>query len=206
MDTDVDKDMDMGRPFVSYTRTEDGMSLVTEVKILKGLMKGYEGLGVDVQLEGEEGSGWMSDTDMEEEEGGDDDLGLEAQGQEQGQKGGGYPLAGIHTPPPEKQVETLSLPATPKDFDKRGGSEYEDNDAGGVRSIPISWSGRVLRSASGRKLPDINMEKRSQSTEVGVSAQAATEGGKGRKRCLQLDLRGVGEGDMAARNVYHMGE
>lgn len=53
------------RPFISYTRTQDGASLATEVKVIRGMFRGLE----EGMMCGEEmGEGWevvVSETDLE---------------------------------------------------------------------------------------------------------------------------------------------
>ncbi len=138
------------RPFISYTRTEDGSSLFTEIRVLKALFPREGTNAVELQSGGE--LAW--DTDSED---GD----IEDQ---------------LSMMSPHKR--TLSLPSIHRDWIVEGDS---------VGSIPILWSGVSARSLSVKKIL-------SEKDETG-----------GRKRCLQLDLRGVGE-KYGEDGAYHLGE
>ena len=167
------------RPFISYTCTEDGPSLLTEIRVLRAIFQRGEE-GVEIQTGGE--LRW--DTDSESEL----DSDIEVEVELEIELGGGLPI----TPPPEAQLgheKTVSVPCTP-----------DNADPVGIATSPFQWSRRTLRSMSMR-------HKEIQSVEEGKGeAWATEERSGGRKRCLQLDLRGVGEYDIQGEGAYHLGK
>ena len=220
-----------GRPFISYTRTDDGSSLMTETEALRGM---FEGLEVDVQSAGEMlHSDWEAYGEFGEDEGdGDGDSDAEGEGDdlsdvdgevdvvvEGGGEGEGEDYftspSRLHTTghnglvTPTSLVEEAASPRRSSGGSAEAG-RHRRQGRGTKRlslpatkresSMPISWSGRVTRSVS--------------------ASRARREGGrgggggeKGRKRCLQLDLRAVGEddehggrGEAESQGTYHMGE
>jgi len=111
---------------------------------------------------------------------GTDSTVLEAWGEEEDE------IQGIPITPPSESGHTksISLPATPTHWTWRG-------DAFG--GIPAQWSRKRVSSMSFNPLKGETMPER----EIDKSG--------GRKRCLQLDLRGVGDSDQG-ENAYHLGE
>jgi hypothetical protein len=175
---------------MSYTRTEDGISLVTEVRVLKGLFGSDFRSEMGFESSEEDGMEWTSDDGGGEDGDGGDEEHTENQGHGTfyDKKAAMRSESGLFTPPPDSctRARPLSLPASPRD------GKFE-----GDLSIPISWTDTTSLVGTKPRCPNPRLSPRPKSTE-------AT--GEGRKRCLQLDLRGVGEGDMATRNDYHMGE
>ncbi|OCF44307.1 hypothetical protein I317_01752 [Kwoniella heveanensis CBS 569] len=202
------------RPFVSFTRTEDGASLVTEVRVLRGMFPPDEEEGMDLQSGGELELGWTSTdestcrSEPELDLADDDDAEYEAlTAHKQGLGRRTWSNGQTHTPPPETHEpeyhidrQTSSLPCTPGfsepilsrasrdqeeaddrpfDFDEHRMSfnaeaGVENASELGVEGIPIRWSGREVRHPEER----------------------------GKKRCLQLDLRVFGHGE--SEGAYHL--
>ena len=231
-----------GRPFISYTRTDDGSSLMTETEALRGM---FEGLEVDVQSAGEMlHSDWEAHGEFGEDEG-DGDGDSDGEGDDLSDVDGEVDVVSIteqvgegegedyFTPPSRLHTTGHNGLVTPTSLveggvsprrDSGGSAEDGRGSVGGKEgrhprqgrgtkrlslpatkresSMPISWSGRVTRSVS--------------------ASRARREGGrgggggeKGRKRCLQLDLRAVGDeeddehggrGEAESQGTYHMGE
>ena len=218
---------DLGRPFLSYTRTEDGASITTETRILRWMFgrktkgSGYvaPGVGVYGGFGGSDGSdeGDVDDKayfdnpeadkgdgeDAEEGEGVDEE---EDQGVIEGTEFqlGGVLAAGYNTDSTdlgesEAEVEnearlarstvsedtgaktpitptTFSLPTTPR------------LSPGPLNTpIAISWS----KAASRRRSVMSALSAVSAASDQVVHKRARSEKRPGRKRCLQLDLRGV---------------
>jgi len=199
-----------GRPFVSYTRTEDGTSLVTEVKALRGMFPAGDMEELDVQCAGE-----LSCDDENEDD--DDDCDSESESEsesddEEGQAEVEYPIlipsidldhnkditmssylpnTNIPPTPPLTASSTtsspgkkrLSLPLSPQ-------SEIE---------IPFSWSRRTTRSMSLKINQSMAIDGENQKKKTRMHGETR---GNGTKRCLQLDLRGVSS---SAEEAYHLG-
>lgn len=187
-----------GRPFVSYTRTEDGSSLVTEVKALRGMFPAGDMEELDVQCAGElscdeEGDFSDDDSDTDSEEGDieeeypvlspsiDLQLGhdipmtyptIDQQGHSQAPPTPPLTASSTTSSPGKKR---LSLPLSPL-------SDVE---------IPFSWS-RTTRSMSTRLHQSV----------VHAPEEKKARRNNGTKRCLQLDLRGVSS---SAEEAYHLG-
>ncbi|WVF68761.1 hypothetical protein IAT40_003533 [Kwoniella sp. CBS 6097] len=209
-----DSDQVHDRPFVSFTRTEDGASLVTEVRVLRGMFPPDEEEGMDLQSGGELELGWESTDEStyqsELEQDLDDDAkdDLDMEGKKDGRRL--WTNGQTHTPPPETHQPayevghriSCSLPCTPglngsrlstapalREADDRP-FEFEEHrlvqrDADvdvdvdselGVEGIPIRWSGREVRHPYSEE--------------------------RGKKRCLQLDLRVFGLGE--SEGAYHL--
>ncbi|RXK35772.1 hypothetical protein M231_06958 [Tremella mesenterica] len=201
------------RPFVSYTRTEDGSSLMTETRALKAVFEGQE---VDIQSGGEILSDWEDESDLDLSDGEsdleDDEMprtpvsarsgyfslhhGVQNQIDENTQTDE-HAQTGENSRTGENDGDEIGNPE--RDNEERTGRKkenvkYEGERNGGKKrfSLPatpgdspmtIQWTGRVTRSITNR---------------------ANKEGERGgRKRCLQLDLRGVGSGD-EGEGTYHM--
>lgn len=182
-----------GRPFVSYTRTEDGTSLVTEVKALRGMFPAGDMDELDVQCAGE-----LSCDDDDEEDDCDSDSEEERELEVE------YPIlspsidfdilmtyasndvpptplltaSSITSSPGKKR---LSLPLSPR-------SEIE---------IPFSWSRRTTRSMSVKQSQVMALDGDNQKVKSHREKRS-----NGTKRCLQLDLRGVSS---SAEEAYHLG-
>jgi hypothetical protein len=193
---DREIDQSRGRPFVSYTRTEDGTSLVTEVKALRGMFPAGDMEELDVQCAGE-----LSCDDDD-----DDDDDCDSDSDEEGEVE--YPILSPSidlelnkditmsymsndvppTPPLTASSTTsspgkrrLSLPLSPR-------SEIE---------IPFSWSRRTTRSMSVRQSQSMSVDGDTQKVKRHRERRS-----NGTKRCLQLDLRGVSS---SAQEAYHLG-
>jgi hypothetical protein len=193
---DREIDQSRGRPFVSYTRTEDGTSLVTEVKALRGMFPAGDMEELDVQCAGE-----LSCDDDD-----DDDDDCDSDSDEEGEVE--YPILSPSidldlnkdiamsymsndvppTPPLTASSTTsspgkkrLSLPLSPR-------SEIE---------IPFSWSRRTTRSMSVRQSQSMSVDGDTQKVKRHRERRS-----NGTKRCLQLDLRGVSS---SAEEAYHLG-
>jgi hypothetical protein len=196
MGDDREIDQSRGRPFVSYTRTEDGTSLVTEVKALRGMFPAGDMEELDVQCAGE-----LSCDDDD-----DDDDDCDSDSDEEGEVE--YPILSPSidldlnkdiamsymsndvppTPPLTASSTTsspgkkrLSLPLSPR-------SEIE---------IPFSWSRRTTRSMSVRQSQSMSVDGDTQKVKRHRERRS-----NGTKRCLQLDLRGVSS---SAEEAYHLG-
>jgi hypothetical protein len=191
---DREVDQSRGRPFVSYTRTEDGTSLVTEVKALRGMFPAGDMEELDVQCAGE-----LSCDDDDDDE---DDCDSDSDSDEGGEVE--YPILSPSidldltmsyasndvppTPPLTASSTTsspgkkrLSLPLSPR-------SEIE---------IPFSWSRRTTRSMSVRQSQSMSVDGDTQKVKRHRERRS-----NGTKRCLQLDLRGVSS---SAEEAYHLG-
>lgn len=252
----------MERPFLSYTRTEDGASVVTETRILRwmfgrkpnrstarGEWSDAEEAGfasaveeTEFQLGGQLAVGYVTDTtdldaSTDEEEGVDcaEDTPMSQSGTmgavdtEDSGRMADRAREDPHTPPPEAQMRTehLCLPTSPLD-------PLAPESAG---TLPIAWTrAKARRSTVSLKACDAETRPsidRRFHRGVRPNAEDDTEDegdGRGRwvdkrrprvgrKRCLQLDLRGIGdedepldanggEGDAALKRrgseVYHM--
>ncbi|WVW85011.1 hypothetical protein I302_107047 [Kwoniella bestiolae CBS 10118] len=184
-----------GRPFISYTKNEDGSSLVTEIRVLKDMFRNdedeqeYGKSSVLIRSDGElfyhdqdeEGDGYHSVSDDSMSYHSDTSHFHSHENPPRGFNGQTF------TPPPETpQAEyEYSLPPTP--YDKRSFDVFEDHTHEhddsrsdySVGEIPIKWSGKDVAGT-----------------------------GHGRKRCLQLDLRGIGDHDDHNQNegegAYHL--
>jgi hypothetical protein len=192
-----------GRPFVSYTRTEDGTSLVTEVKALRGMFPAGDMEELDVQCAGE----LSCDEDEDEDDLSDDDSDSEGEGE--GDVEGEYPIIspsidmqldhdismsytqqqhGHDQAPPTPPLTASSTTSSPgKKRLSLPLSPLSDVD------IPFSWSRRTTRSMSVRMNQSVVSERQK---------KVKRKGGNGTKRCLQLDLRGV---STSAEEAYHLG-
>jgi hypothetical protein len=191
---DREIDQSRGRPFVSYTRTEDGTSLVTEVKALRGMFPAGDMEELDVQCAGE----LLCDDDDDDDEDCDSDSDSDEGGEVE------YPILSPSidldltmsyasndvppTPPLTASSTTsspgkkrLSLPLSPR-------SEIE---------IPFSWSRRTTRSMSVRQSQSMSVDGDTQKVKRHRERRS-----NGTKRCLQLDLRGVSS---SAEEAYHLG-
>lgn len=192
---DREIDQSRGRPFVSYTRTEDGTSLVTEVKALRGMFPAGDMEELDVQCAGE-----LSFDDDDDDEDCDSDSDSDSEGEGEVE----YPILSPSidldltmsylpndvppTPPLTASSTTsspgkkrLSLPLSPR-------SEIE---------IPFSWSRRTTRSMSVRQSQSMSVDGDTQKVKRHRERRS-----NGTKRCLQLDLRGVSS---SAEEAYHLG-
>ena len=193
-DREVDKSR--GRPFVSYTRTEDGTSLVTEVKALRGMFPAGDMEELDVQCAGE-----LSCDDDDD----DDEDDCDSDPEEEREVEVEYPILSPSidldipmsyasndvppTPPLTASSTTsspgkkrLSLPLSPR-------SEIE---------IPFSWSRRTTRSMSVKQSQAMSIDGDNQKVKSHREKRS-----NGTKRCLQLDLRGV---STSAEEAYHLGK
>jgi hypothetical protein len=191
-------DQSRGRPFVSYTRTEDGTSLVTEVKALRGMFPAGDMEELDVQCAGE-----LSCDDDDDD---DDEDDCDTDSDEEGEVEVEYPILSPSidldltmsylpdnvppTPPLTASSTTsspgkkrLSLPLSPR-------SEIE---------IPFSWSRRTTRSMSVRQSQSMAIDGDGDAQKVKRHRERRSNG---TKRCLQLDLRGVSN---SAEGAYHLG-
>jgi hypothetical protein len=196
MGDDREIDQSRGRPFVSYTRTEDGTSLVTEVKALRGMFPAGDMEELDVQCAGE----LSCDDDDDDDE--YDDCDSDSDSDDGGEVE--YPILSPSidldltmsyasndvppTPPLTASSTTsspgkkrLSLPLSPR-------SEIE---------IPFSWSRRTTRSMSVRQSQSMSVDGDNQKVKRHRERRS-----NGTKRCLQLDLRGVSR---SAEEAYHLG-
>ena len=152
------------RPFISYTRTEDGASLFTEIRVLRALFPRDGDDSVELQSGGE--LSLDIDTDEDDYNASDED-GYAANEDSRVQI---LPI----TPPLDcGHQKSLSLPSTPLGW-----------SGNGMSTIPIHWArGSAHRSMSFK----IETKHRPLHRDTHQSG--------GRKRCLQLDLRGI-EDDM----------
>ncbi|WWC96468.1 hypothetical protein V866_003336 [Kwoniella sp. B9012] len=203
-----------GRPFISYTKNEDGSSLVTEIELLKNILTNDDG-----EEDGEEYSKsselfrsdqeeffFQDHDDPEEDEGyhsrSDDSMSFHSSDEPS------HPLpedptrrfnGQTFTPPPDTPYPyEYSLPPTPYDkrsFDHFGNSHVEADhelDDGksdySVGEIPIKWS-------SGKEFTG---------TGTGNTSGNGNGSAVGRKRCLQLDLRGIGDFENEEKGAYHL--
>lgn len=169
----IDLEAEAGRPFVTYTRTEDGASITTETRILRWMFgrkhftdeEGYSNVEetTEFQLGGQLAAGYITDTtDLSDT----DDEALRESSTESGS------IVGLQTPP----LEAPQQPTSPRDS-----------------AIPIAWS-----RANRRSTISLKSQGQRQSTDRA-----------GRKRCLQLDLRGLEDEqvetpDALQSRVYHM--
>ena len=210
--TDIEEELK--RPFLSYTRTEDGASIVTETRILRWMfgrrperslsrnkegLEGYESVveEIEFQLGGQLAVGYVTDTtDLEASSDEEEDVTPMTRSgwtEETLTRGRNSQLSfGIHTPPlDEDRPRQVSLPTTPR-------------DSPGLTSIPISWT-----KSTNRKYTIPHRDPKGYDGERNDSKPKT-----GRKRCLQLDLRGFGNanekdtmtdhGGKAETQVYHM--
>jgi hypothetical protein len=214
------------RPFLSYTRTEDGSSLLTEITALRSMFEGDEG---EVQSGGElswsifAGSEDLSDTDSDSDSNSDSDSETQSEFEFDhhseldrdeihpltpfSMRGSGEDpavssydsITEPRTPPaldtvlphpnrhsPTRHKKSLSLPSGP-------GLGHLAN--GEMEEVPILWSrGEERRERRRRSSPRAGGDGR----------------GKGKARgksCMQLDLRGVGDGeDGNGQGAYHLGQ
>ncbi|WVQ65411.1 uncharacterized protein L199_003587 [Kwoniella botswanensis] len=204
-----------GKPFISYTKNEDGSSLVTEIEVLKNILTNDDG-EEDGEEYGKSSELFRSDReelffpdrdqdDQTEDEGegyrsiSDDSMSyLSSEGlshQHTISRFNGQTF----TPPPDTPTPyEYSLPPTP--YDKRSfeilsnshvEADHELDDGKSdysVGEIPIKWS-------SGKEF-------------TGTSTRNTSGNGNGsaggRKRCLQLDLRGIGDYENEEKGAYHL--
>ena len=223
------------RPFISYTRTVNGASIVTETRILRvmfgrkqaedtdraygddgyGYGYGSEAEGTEYQLEGQLAAGYVTDTtdledsddeDGKEDEDGPDSAGTPATSVRDSSRSRAFDqdiASGLHTPPADAETKRdrhLSLPLSPRESLSFQGS------------MPISWRNNAparrstISLRSGRasdKRRSWDKASHSQSSRVGTDTDAddghSTPGAgsdkPGRKRCLQLDMRGIRDQD-----------
>ncbi|WVQ96291.1 hypothetical protein IAU59_003395 [Kwoniella sp. CBS 9459] len=225
-----------GRPFVSFTRTEDGASLVTEVRFLRGMFPPDEEEAMDLQSGGELELGWEStDTgdsayhsDFEHDlDDNDDDDTHEDDDTRQGKKREGerrvWSNGQTHTPPPETHQPTYechrracSLPCTPgisgstlsrTSADGRRREAYDDRPF----EFDEEYHSRLTATRENRnkdpEICDIDVDTES---DLGVEGIPIRWSGRevrypeerGKKRCLQLDLRVFGHGE--SEGAYHL--
>jgi hypothetical protein len=124
------------RPFISYTRTEDGASVLTEVRVLRAMFNKPEEKG-DILSAGEldrgsESGDWTTGENYSDDEDSDSDSDDDEY----------EPHNGIRSPSPQTspQRHGHSLPGTPKDY--YGMPTFS--------SIPVHWaSSSTSQSASG---------------------------------------------------------
>lgn len=229
---DRETDPASDRPFISYTRTVDGTSIVTETRMLRWMFgrkqagnsddgddddDGYGSAveGTEYQLGGQLAVGYVTDTtDLEDSDEDEDDE------EDDGAASAGTPATsvrdpsascaadhdvacGLHTPPVDddtKRDRHLSLPTSPR-------------DSPGVQGcVSISWRNNAsarhstvsLKSTVGSdKRRSWDTKSRGQSSKGDADGDADDEhedqygrsGKPGRKRCLQLDLRGLRDDD-----------
>lgn len=198
-----------GRPFISYTRTEDGTSLVTEIKALRGMFPPGDMEELDVQCATElsfdepEFDDHYDDDDDDDEE---DRVLRDIQGE------GFAPDPAVSTltatliegdAPPTPPLETHSVTSSPekKRFSlplslpppATGQKGYHDIH------VPISWSRPMMttRSMSASARPH-SISEAGLATSVSPLAPGASATGV--KRCLQLDMRGVTDNE-----AYNLG-
>ncbi|OCF35041.1 hypothetical protein I316_03081 [Kwoniella heveanensis BCC8398] len=153
------------RPFVSFTRTEDGASLVTEVRVLRGMFPPDEEEGMDLQSGGELELGWTStdestcrsepELDLADDDDADEPI-----------------LSRASRDQEEADDRPFDFDEHRMSFNAEAG--VENASELGVEGIPIRWSGREVRHPEER----------------------------GKKRCLQLDLRVFGHGE--SEGAYHL--
>lgn len=192
-----------GRPFISYTRTEDGASIVTETRILRWMFgrkqiteenqqvdedTSTEHLGAveettEFQLGGQLAVGYITDTtDFSDTD--DDDLPCSCMSTSDGMELSGHVP---QTPPldEDKRLKHLSLPTSPR-------------ESPGAPNIPISWTRANRRSTISLK-SDVEEKVKNWQARPRVSGPKPDR--PSRKRCLQLDLRGVDEEDTTPRQI-----
>ncbi|WRT68067.1 uncharacterized protein IL334_005042 [Kwoniella shivajii] len=190
------------RPFISYTRNEDGTSLVTEVRILRGFFANGENQDEELHSGGElfedhhpeQEDDYHSDHSSYNYFHSDDDVNadVDTEGEDENENGS-YMRDEIETnrfngqtftPPPDFLPKyTYSLPPTPSErntfdvFTPSTSTDDESRSEYSVGEIPIRWCEREFKSE-----------------------------GKGRKRCLQLDLRCVSDPSMSEDESERPGE
>jgi len=171
------------RPFISYTRTQDGSSLVTEIHFLRGLFRGDDG---DVPAEIQCGSELGLDDEPDSDSESDSDSGNNSDSDAEGRDPPKIHDATANREDYSKQdrrKKALSLPSL-------SGKHF----GGGNTAIPISWSGHSFRSMSFKQ-------------RFVQKPKIARKVGGGRKRCLQLDLTSVSDDvESSDQGVYHLGE
>ena len=141
------------RPFISYTRTDDGASLFTEIRVLRAM---FPRDGDDV-VELQSGGELSLEIDTDDEGGYDTDEDSRVQI---------MPIT-----PPLDAGHQISLSLPPKPIDRNGNV---------MNTIPIHWArGNAHRSMS-LKIDTNHSTRQWDGHKSG-----------GRKRCLQLDLRGI---------------
>ncbi|OCF75343.1 hypothetical protein I204_04198 [Kwoniella mangroviensis CBS 8886] len=203
-----------GRPFISYTKNEDGSSLVTEIEVLKHIFTNDNGeedgeeYGKSSELirsdqeelffqdheDPQEDEEYHSISDDSTSYHSSDETSHHPPGEETTRRFNGQTF----TPPPDTPCPLeYSLPPTPYDrrsFDVSHNINDEANHEHGhdcddgksdysVGEVPIKWL-------------------------AGKEPSGNSSGNTGgRKRCLQLDLRGVGDFDLAdneEKGAYHL--
>ncbi|WWC88370.1 uncharacterized protein L201_003281 [Kwoniella dendrophila CBS 6074] len=184
------------RPFISYTRNEDGSSLLTEIRILRNMFENDEdldgnGSSDEMLLSGgellhqdnydeDENTDWNQDHCSYTTSENEDDLDRGRRYNDQRNS----PMI-VNLPESQNDIQGYehSLPALPIDKQVFVDSDDEDKSEYSVGEIPIRWYGGK----------DIKGEA------------------NGRKRCLQLDLRCIedsNENDVDVEGVesYHLGK
>lgn len=222
------------RPFISYTRTQDGASLITEVRVIRGMFRGIE----EGMLCGEEiGDGWglEAESDLEVEE---------------TDRSGSETARGSDT-----EVDEPVMPATAAGLgvgrgEVNGSDDEEDEDdndddtprapwiGGQTMTQPPVYFSQAFRRPKRQAARTGAQHRKTQSvpTTPGIGLGAAFDfqprglrvhkrrstvgvrlGGfdkdergekgerrKGRKRCIQLDMTEVGEVE-DGMEAYHLG-
>jgi hypothetical protein len=191
------------RPFISYTRTDDGGSLVTEVKALRGMFPEGDMEELDVQCAGELSCGDNDDNDEEADSDDDDEEDNVKVDQEID-----FPML---SPPMMDSSITIDFananpnidapPTPPLTASSTSSSPGKKRlslplSPSSDIHVPFSWSQRTTRSMSIR-----HSHLQSQSQSQSHAEPKPPKNGHGTKRCLQLDLRGVVEG----QGDYHLG-
>jgi hypothetical protein len=217
-DRDVVMDLQSkGRPFISYTRTEDGASLVTEVEALRGMFPSGDMEELDVQCAGEL---LCDDEDNESDSDDDDD-------DDDDEEEAGHPIISpldlgsnleqgrditmsyldmtssidsqLHhqLQLQQQQVQVPTPPLTASSSTSSPGKKRLSLPLSPQSEIeiPFSWSRRTTRSMSMR------MTSQAMGLDKGEK-KIKDRRGNGTKRCLQLDLRGVSS---SVEETYHLG-
>ncbi|WWC71054.1 uncharacterized protein I206_105007 [Kwoniella pini CBS 10737] len=184
------------RPFISYTRNEDGSSLVTEVKALRIIFNDENDDEYSKASELIRFGGELFHENYQEGDENEGDYHSHSEGESiYSVSNNVKEFSGqLITPPPERnklisrkekledhnvQHVDYSLPPTPSDrhfdpFEEDTRSEYS------VGEVPIKWSGKD------------------------VSGRSENDGSIGKKRCLQLDLRGFNDWNEDEGGAYHL--
>ncbi|TYJ56446.1 hypothetical protein B9479_002849 [Cryptococcus floricola] len=220
------------RPFISYTRNEDGASLLTEIRILRAMFPAGEAGEEDYVQSGGE-LAWI-----------DRDLGLDEAVADSEEEDDDWVEWEIQTPVDMQSAnvkesdggvleafekghrKVLSLPCTPHEplhaFHTRTHTQIDlktqfiqttqSIHSIDLASYPPSLSGSISSNITATTIePEVRVSFPTPSLLHAVelpirwSSKKVKNEGKGKKRCLQMDLRGLSDaGNGDGEGIYHL--
>ncbi|WVO17240.1 hypothetical protein L204_104932 [Cryptococcus depauperatus] len=198
------------RPFVCYTRNEDGVSLLTEVRVLRAMFPRGDMGEDDVQSGGE--LDWIEDQSLQESDDDDENDWIEWE---------------VKTPLDDEQVagdlgsyvkghrKSMSLPCTPLSLHDRAQVDkslellpYSPSLSGSLSSSLTAATVLPPTASLGMEMTVSMVRPPPPVVELPITwfGKDVKREGKGKKRCLQLDLRSINEGELDSdcQSVYHL--